>query len=89
MLAVRVVAVTDVVLRSPVLGLYVSGPVTLSTNRLEVDKAPAQKTRLYAKLALSVVVATPIEVVAIDAVEAFPNKLPLNSVQARREVFGL
>jgi hypothetical protein len=87
-LAFRVVAVTDAQEISPVLGLYVSGPLTLSTNRVEVDKAPAQKTRLYAKFALLVVVDTVLEVVAIDAVVAFPNKSPLNSLHARREFSG-
>jgi hypothetical protein len=67
----------------------VSGAVTLSiSNGLDAE-APLQKTRLYAVLLLSFVVVILREVVAFVAVVAFPSKSPLNSVQLRREVFGL
>ena len=67
----------------PLLGLYVSGAVTLSINKLAVAEAPAQKTRLYAILLLSFTVAT-----ELDDVE-LPNKSPENSLHARRLVDGL
>jgi hypothetical protein len=69
----------------PVDGLYVNGIVALSTNSGEDVVTVLLKGMKYDPLVLSLVNVT---LDAVDAVVAFPNKSPLNSVQVRREVKG-
>jgi hypothetical protein len=79
----------NVVVNKPVDGTYVKGDTTLSTNKGVDADAPAQKIRLYDVALVSFAVATLFDVVEVVDVVEFPNKSPLNSLQARREVDGL
>jgi hypothetical protein len=62
--------------------------VLLSTNRGEEELTVLANGMKYAPLELSDVNATLEAVEAVEAVVAFPNKSPLNSLQVRREVRG-